>query len=196
MYSYYIFYKPYLTLCQFSPEGDKMTLGNYLKGLAKDIYPVGRLDYDSEGMLLLTDDKALNNQLLNPRFAHSRTYYVQVEGEITLQALQQLQQGVTITIDGKPHHTKKAGAVWLESEPQLPEREPPIRFRKNVPTSWIALTLTEGKNRQVRRMTAAVGFPTLRLVRYSIGALTIDGMQSGEYKKFGPEVKAGLLKKV
>ena len=182
MPKYYIFYKPYLVLSQFSPEGDKQTLANFFPNVSKSVYPVGRLDYDSEGLLLLTDDKSLTNQLLHPSFAHKRTYYVQVEGEITLQALKQLQQGVTISIDGKPHQTKKAEAEILLDDPKLPERNPPIRVRKNIPTSWIALTLTEGKNRQVRRMTAAVGFPTLRLVRYCMGKMTIDGIQPGTFK--------------
>ncbi len=195
MYSYYVFYKPYLTLCQFSPEGDKQTLAHFFDGISKDIYPVGRLDYDSEGLLLLTDDKALTNKLLNPEFAHERTYLVQVEGTITEEAIKKLNEGVVITIDGKPYHTKKATAKILEIPPVLPERIPPIRFRKNVPDSWISLTLIEGKNRQVRRMTAAVGFPTLRLVRYSIGDVTIDGFYAGEFKLFGAAIKAGLTSK-
>ncbi len=193
MHKYYIFYKPYLTISQFSPEGEKVTLAQHLPGLAKDVYPVGRLDHDSEGLLLLTDDKALTNQLLNPSFAHKRTYYAQVEGAITPEAIARLQNGVTISIDGKQYLTKKAGAVLLPQEPTLPERNPPIRFRKNIPTSWVAITLTEGKNRQVRRMTAAVGFPTLRLVRYSIGAVTIDGLEPGTHRLYNDEVKRLLL---
>ena len=178
-------------MSQFSPEGDKQTLANYFPGISKNIYPVGRLDYDSEGLLLLTDDKALTNELLHPSNAHQRTYYVQVEGEMTLDALKQLQQGVTISIDGKPYKTKKAKAEILLYDVVLPERNPPIRFRKNTPTSWIALTLTEGKNRQVRRMTAAVGFPTLRLVRYSMGKINIDGLQPGDHKILDEEIIKG-----
>ena len=195
MHSYYIFYKPYLTISQFSPEGDKTTLAHHLPSIAKDVYPVGRLDHDSEGLLLLTNDKAITNQLLNPSFAHKRTYYVQVEGTITQEAIDKLENGVTITIDGKPYFTKKAEVKLLEQEPQLPPRNPPIRYRKNVPDSWVGITLTEGKNRQVRRMTAAVGFPTLRLVRYAIGSVTIDGMQSGDCKVFDASIKSRLLNK-
>lgn len=182
-------------MSQFSAEGDKQTLAHYLTNIPKDVYPVGRLDYDSEGMLLLTNDKALNHQLLDPKHAHERTYYVQVDGAITDKALQQLCKGVRIAIDGKQHTTKPAIAIRLSDEPQLPSRNPPIRYRKEIPTSWIALTLTEGKNRQVRRMTAAVGFPTLRLVRYAIGNVTIDDIQPGEYKLFGEEIKQKLLRK-
>jgi 23S rRNA pseudouridine2457 synthase len=116
-----------------------------------------------------------------------------VEGAITPEAIARLQNGVTISIDGKQYLTKKAGAVLLPQEPTLPERTPPIRFRKNIPTSWVAITLTEGKNRQVRRMTAAVGFPTLRLVRYSIGAVTIDGLEPGTHRLYNDEVKRLLL---
>ena len=196
MLQYYLFYKPYQVLSQFSPEGDKQTLADFFSGLSKDVYPVGRLDYDSEGLLLLTNDKQLTQQLLEPRFAHQRTYYVQVEGSISDEALMQLRKGVTISIDGKKHLTKPAIATLITTEPSLPDRNPPIRFRKDIPTSWIALTLTEGKNRQVRRMTAAVGFPTLRLVRYSIGKVTVEGMQPGEVLEMDQSSKQLLLAKV
>jgi 23S rRNA pseudouridine2457 synthase len=179
MFSYYLFYKPYQVLSQFSPEGEKQTLAHFLPGLQKNIYPVGRLDYDSEGLLVLTNDKQLTHRLLSPEFAHSKTYLVQVEGAITTQAIQQLQQGVTINVNG-PYKTLPATAGIVDTEPNLPERNPPIRFRRNIPTSWLRLSITEGKNRQVRKMTAAVGFPTLRLVRYSIGHITIEGMQPGD----------------
>ncbi len=195
MHKYYIFYKPYLTISQFSPEGDKVTLAQHLPDIAKNVYPVGRLDHDSEGLLLLTDDKPLTNQLLNPEFGHKRTYYVQVDGAITPDAIAQLKKGVTITIDGKQHLTKKAEVVLLNEEPLLPERNPPIRVRKSIPVSWIAITLTEGKNRQVRRMTAAVGFPTLRLVRYAIGGITIAGIQPGQFRVYDASIKALLLHK-
>ena len=127
----------------------------------KDVYPIGRLDYDSEGLLILTNDKQLNHRLLNPSFAHMREYWVQVDGAINDNAINILQQGVSINIDGKLYNTKPAIAMLL-SDPIVCERDPPIRFRKDIPTSWISLILTEGKNRQVRKMTAAVGFPTLR----------------------------------
>ncbi len=180
---HYLIYKPFGMLSQFSKEGDKPTLADLPHVLRRDVYPVGRLDADSEGLLLLTSDKTVNHRLLDPRFAHPRTYYVQVDGAITDEAIQQLVDGVTITIDGKPHNTLPAQAQRLPDEPDLPARNPPVRFRANIPTSWIALTLTEGKNRQVRKMTAAVGFPTLRLVRWSIGHLTAAGMRPGEVRE-------------
>ena len=194
MLQYYLFYKPFNVLSQFSPEGDKKTLAHFFPVIAKDVYPVGRLDYDSEGLLLLTNDKALTHQLLEPRFAHKRTYYIQVDGLITDDALKQLATGVKISINGTAHHTKPCIAKRI-NDPSLPDRNPPIRYRKEIPTSWIALTLTEGKNRQVRRMTAAVGFPTLRLVRYSIGEVTIEGMQPGGIIEMSTEVKNLLMKK-
>jgi len=172
-------------LTQFSGEGPTLaTLGEF----PKEVYPVGRLDKDSEGLLLLTDDKSLNHQLLNPRFAHQRTYYVQVEGIPTPEALAQLQAGVTIQVDGKAYRTKPALAKLLEDAPILPDRDPPIRYRASIPDRWLALTLIEGKNRQVRKMTAAVGFPTLRLVRYSMEKITLDGMGVGEVRELSQEV--------
>ncbi|GAB3166978.1 pseudouridine synthase [Telluribacter humicola] len=169
-------------LSQFSREGDKPTLADLDFTFPKDIYPVGRLDADSEGLLLLTNDNHLKTRLLEPRNRHYRTYYVQVEGLITEEACEKLSQGVSISINGKTYQTLPARAVVIE-EPQLPERNPPIRFRQNIPTSWVSLSLYEGKNRQVRRMTAAVGFPTLRLVRWAIGNTLLDTMQPGEVKE-------------
>ncbi len=177
-FSYYIIYKPFQVLSQFSKEGDKKTLGDYFN-VEKDVYPVGRLDYDSEGLLILTNDKLLNHRLLNPNFKHSREYYVQVDGSITIDAINKLQLGVNITIDGKIYKTKPATARVLEN-PVVYERNPLIRFRKDIPTSWIGLTLTEGKNRQVRKMTASVGFPTLRLIRKSIESICLDEMKPGD----------------
>ena len=193
---YFLFYKPYQVLCQFSPEGEKRTLAHFFPALPKNIYSVGRLDYDSEGLLILTDDKLLTARLLDPSFAHVRTYYVQVEGEVTEEAIKKLSAGVLINVDGKQYKTRPAMVSILKEEPHLPARVPPIRFRKNVPTSWLSLTITEGKNRQVRKMTAAVNFPTLRLVRYSIGTTDIDGMQPGEYREMSGEVVPQLLKKM
>jgi len=179
MFQYILFYKPYQVLCQFSPEGDKKTLAQFLPDIAKDIYPVGRLDYDSEGLILLTNDKSVNQELLNPKKKHERSYWVQVEGDITKDATKALEKGVQIQIDGKIHLTLPARANKISVPAGLPDRDPPIRFRISVPTSWIRLTLTEGKNRQVRRMTAAVGFPTLRLIRCDIGALDIGYLKPG-----------------
>ena len=160
-----------------------------------DIYPVGRLDYDSEGLLILTNDKKLNHSLLNPSFMHQREYWVQVEGFITTKAIEQLQNKVTITINGKKYRTQKCEASIFDQEPKVYERNPPIRFRKNVPTSWIKLVLSEGKNRQVRKMTAAVGFPTLRLIRYRIENCTIEGLHPGEMRVLKqPEMHKLLFK--
>lgn len=175
---YYLIYKPYGILSQFSEEGEKKGLGR-LYEFPKDVYPVGRLDADSEGLLIITNDTRLNQRLLNPKYAHPRTYNIQVEGTIHDEAIEQLRDGVTITVEGKKHHTRRALCEHI-APPLLPERNPPIRFRKSVPDSWISLTLTEGKNRQVRKMTAAVGFPTLRLVRVRIGDLEMPEMASGK----------------
>lgn len=180
-YQYLLFYKPFQVLCQFSAEGDKKTLADFLE-VSKDIYPVGRLDYDSEGVVMLTNDKSINAQMLMPRKGHEREYWVQLEGAITEKAIKQLINGVAIRVDGKEYQTLPAKAHILDAEPELSPRVPPIRFRANIPTSWISLSLTEGKNRQVRRMTAAVGFPTLRLVRWRIGKLTLEGLEPGDYR--------------
>ena len=150
--------------------------------VAPDIYPVGRLDYDSEGLLILSNDKALNHRLLNPVFAHQREYWVQVEGEISGQAIHQLQEGVAIPIDGGPYITRRCVAQILR-DPETPQRIPPIRYRKNIQTSWISLTLKEGKNRQVRKMTAAVGYPTLRLIRVKIESINLAPLLPGEIKE-------------
>lgn len=174
-------------MSQFSPEGDKKTLKDYFN-VPTDVYPVGRLDYDSEGLLLLTNDKSLNNRLLNPTYEHEREYWVQVDGAIDETAISQLEKGVTISINGKTYHTLPSKASVFSGEPPLPERTPPIRFRKEIPAPWISLTLWEGKNRQVRRMTAAVGFPTLRLVRYRIEKLDLGDLQPGEMRELSREV--------
>ncbi|NIJ53552.1 pseudouridine synthase [Dyadobacter arcticus] len=163
-------------LSQFTREGEHATLADLGVDFKKDIYPVGRLDTDSEGLLLLTNDNYLKTKLLEPRNKHTRTYYVQVEGAATDEACEILNAGVSIAIDGKKYITLPANAHLID-EPFLPEREPPIRFRKSIPTSWISLTLREGKNRQVRKMTAGVGFPTLRLVRWSIGKISLADKQ-------------------
>lgn len=176
---YFIIYKPYLVLSQFSPMDGKQTLANYFK-VPKDVYPVGRLDYDSEGLLILTNDKQLNNRLLNPLFAHEREYWVQVDGAITHEAIAQLQKGTSINIDGKQYRTKPCKATLFAQPPIVPERNPPIRFRKEIPAPWLQLVLKEGKNRQVRKMTASVGFPTLRLIRHRIEKLTIDALLPGQ----------------
>ena len=176
---YFQIYKPFQVLSQFSAEGNKQTLMDFFK-VPKDVYPVGRLDYDSEGLLLLTNDKALNHQLLHPKFEHTRSYWVQVDGAIDATAIDQLQKGLDINIDGKIYHTKKLIAKIFENPPTTIARNPPIRFRKEIPAPWIELILSEGKNRQIRKMTAKIGFPTLRLIRYSIEGLSLNQMQPGE----------------
>ena len=170
-------------LSQFSREGDKQTLADLDFDFPGDVYPVGRLDADSEGLLLLTNDKQLNHRLLNPKFRHNRTYYVQVDGALTDEACQRLSAGVTIAVDGKLYHTLPANARILLPEPDLPARTPPIRYRASIPTSWLSISLHEGKNRQVRKMTAAVGFPTLRLVRWAIERLTASTMTPGQVRE-------------
>lgn len=182
MHRYFIVYKPYDTLCQFHDEAGRPTLKELYR-FPNDVYPVGRLDRDSEGLLLITNDKHLNHRLLNPSFRHRREYWVQVEGTVTDEALTTLSTGVTITVDGERYRTLPAHAHRLAIPPSLPPRYPPIRFRKSVPDSWLSLTLIEGKNRQVRKMTAAVGFPTLRLVRVAIEELQLENMQVGEVKE-------------
>ena len=181
-FRYLLFHKPFQVLSQFSREGGKRTLADFFPQLDKDIYPVGRLDYDSEGLLLLTNDKRLTHLLLDPSQAHPRTYWVQVEGLLTEEALRQLRTGVSLSINGRQHRTLPAQAMTMAA-PEVPERNPPIRHRAHIPTSWLALTLTEGKNRQVRRMTAAVGFPTLRLIRAAIGAVQLGNLQPGQWRE-------------
>jgi len=188
MHRYFIVYKPYLTHTRFStPEGTGSdepvkTLRDFFS-VPKDVYPVGRLDHDSEGLLLLSSDPALNHRLLDPAFQHEREYWVQVEGDINQQAIDQLQKGVSIQVDGKQYQTRPCQAGLFSQLPALPERNPPIRERKAIAAPWIHITLTEGKNRQVRRMTAAVGHPTLRLVRYRIGDISLGNMLPGNIKE-------------
>ena len=166
-------------LAQFSEDGDRPTL-KALGDLPSDVYPVGRLDADSEGLLVLTNDKRLNHLLLDPKFKHSRTYLVQVDGDISSDALDHLKSGVEIRVNKKDVRTKRARARKMDLPDWVPERDPPVRYRANIPTSWIELTLFEGKNRQVRRMTAKVGFPTLRLIRSQVESLSIDKMSPGD----------------
>ncbi|HEV2987636.1 MAG TPA: pseudouridine synthase [Candidatus Angelobacter sp.] len=174
-FRYILFNKPFGVVSQFSGEAN--TLKDFIK--VKDVYPVGRLDHDSEGLLLLTNDGDLQHRLSEPKFGHPRTYWAQVEGIPAEKALRQLAAGVVI----QGYRTRPAQVRLLAEEPDLPPRIPPIRYRKNVPTAWIELILTEGRNRQVRRMTAAVGHPTLRLVRFAIGDLRLEGLQPGQWRE-------------
>ena len=191
-YRYILFYKPYNVLCQFTDESAaqrdtgeptvaRLTLKDYIP--VPDVYPVGRLDQDSEGLMLLTNDGGLQHRLSDPKFQHPRTYWVQVERIPDEAALHQLRSGVTI----KGYRTRPAQVCRLDPEPSLPPRDPPIRFRKNVPTAWLELTLTEGRNRQVRRMTASVGFPTLRLVRVGIDHLRLTDLTPGGWRELTGE---------
>jgi 23S rRNA pseudouridine2457 synthase len=180
MNRYFIIYKPYLVLSQFTSDSEKHRTLKDIFNVPQDVYAVGRLDNDSEGLLILTNDKELNHRLLHPSFYHEREYWVQVDGAITTEAIDNLQRGVLITIDGKPYRTKPCKVKLLDPAPAVGERIPAVRFRKNIPTSWISITLIEGKNRQVKRMTSRVGFPTLRLIRYRIEDIALDDIKPGE----------------
>ena len=171
-----LFNKPYGVLSQFTPEAGHPALNGF--GFPPGVYAAGRLDHDSEGALLLTDDGRLIKRLLDPKNAHPRTYLAQVDGEITDEALQKLRKGVVI----KGYRTRPCKAEKVLPPEDLWERVPPIRYRANIPTSWVRLTLTEGKNRQVRHMTATVGFPTLRLIRVQIGNLSLGSLQPGKWR--------------
>lgn len=193
MHRYFIIHKPYNMLSQFTREGNRTSLKD-LYNFPSDVYPLGRLDADSEGLLVLTSDTQLNNLLLNPAFKHKRTYLVQVEGELTDEALDILSGGITIYVKGKMHKTLPAIAEKVQQPVWLTERNPPVRYRKSIPTSFLTLTLNEGKNHQVRKMTAATGFPTLRLIRIAIEQLQLEGLGPGEVKELGRTEIYRLLK--
>lgn len=190
-----LFYKPFGVLSQFSEglhPGRHETLAAF-GPFPKDVYPVGRLDADSEGLLLLTNDNALKHRLLDPRFRHPRTYLAQVERIPSQESISTLTNG-SLVLDGKA--ALPAEALVLKEEPPLPPRSNPIRFRKNVPTAWLEITLHEGRNRQVRRMAALVGHPVLRLVRIRVGPLTIEGLSPGKKKALSTEENARLYKSI
>ena len=176
------FHKPYGVLSQFTPDQPgQRTLAEF--GFPKDVFPIGRLDQDSEGLILLGNEREWVDRLLDPRHGHPRTYFVQVEGLPGSEALLKLARG---GIDLKGHRTLPCKARELDPQPDFPPRDPPVRFRKSVPDRWIELVLTEGKNRQVRRMTAAVGHPTLRLLRVAIGNLSLDPLPRGQWRELSP----------
>lgn len=182
------FHKPYGVLSQFTADGSaNQTLARF--GLPSGIYPIGRLDADSEGLLLLGDEAALNEKLLHPRHAHPRTYWAQVERVPTLESMARLRKGLTI----QGYRTRPCRAWTLDPQPDLPPREPPIRYRRNVPTCWVGLELVEGKNRQVRRMTAAIGHPTLRLLRVQFNRLPLGDLAPGKWRVLGPRERQLVL---
>lgn len=179
MPKYFILHKPYGVLSQFTKEiPEHRTLGD-LYDFPKGIYPVGRLDKDSEGLLILTNDGRLTHQLLDPKFQHRRTYWVQVEGSPAANDLNTLSKGVKIKLKKGYYDTLPVEVQNIDNEIVIEDRNPPVRFRKSIPTTWLALTLTEGKNRQVRKMCAAVGFPVLRLIRVSIENLVLNDLPIG-----------------
>ena len=171
------FNKPYGVICQFSPSGEKPTLKSFIA--QPNVYPVGRLDTDSEGLLLLTDDGRLQASIADPRHKASKTYWVEVEGSPTEADLQPLRWGVDLS----DFVTRPAMLNVMQSPPDLWPRVPPVRFRKDIPTAWLEITITEGKNRQVRRMTAKIGFPTLRLVRVAVGGWVLGDLAPGAWRE-------------
>ena len=171
-----LFNKPYGVICQFSRDGLHPTLADYI--VLPDFYPAGRLDTDSEGLLVLTDDGQLQHRITDPKHKLAKIYWVHVEGVPGEDALEKLRRGVTLS----DFTTQPAGVNRIDEPANLWPRDPPIRERKNIPTRWLELTIREGKNRQVRRMTAAVGLPTLRLIRYRIGEWTLDGLEPGKWR--------------
>ncbi|TXF88585.1 pseudouridine synthase [Neolewinella aurantiaca] len=188
---YYLINKPYGMLSQFTREAPGHRVLGDLFPFPKDVYPVGRLDRDSEGLLILTNDRKLNEALLHPKNKHGRTYWARVEGVPDPEKLRELERGVTIRAKGKTHQCAPLRTRILSDEEteNLPERVPPVRYRKSVPDAWLELTLTEGKNRQVRKMCAAVGLPVLRLIRVGIESLSLSEL-AGETVK---EVDSGWL---
>jgi 23S rRNA pseudouridine2457 synthase len=186
-FHYLLFYKPYGVLTQFTDPAGRPTLKPFIP--ISGVYPVGRLDAESEGLLLLTDDGELAHRLIDPRFAHPRTYLAQVERIPDEKALERLRRGVRI----QGRRTRPA-EVERVAEPSVPPRSVPIRFRKSVPTTWLKITLREGRNRQVRKMTAAVGHPTLRLIRIGIGPLRLEGLTSGEWREMTSGERTELMK--
>ena len=169
--------KPFGVICQFSPDAGRQTLRDFLP--QRDIYPAGRLDADSEGLVVLTAEGPLQHVISDPRHKLPKTYYVQVEGTVTEKALATLRAGVTLT----DYKTRPAGARTVDEPEWLWARVPPIRVRREIPTAWLELTLQEGRNRQVRRMTAAVGLPTLRLIRYAVGIWNLAGLEPGAWRE-------------
>ncbi len=189
---YFAFHKPYGFLSQFTDEGRWKGLAT-LSLFPPNVYPIGRLDADSEGLLLLSSDSSINARLLHPKKKHKRSYLVQVEGEISDEAIRALRGPLHLNYKGKTHRTALAEVKRIAEPEFLEDRDPPVRFRKSVPSSWIELVLTEGKNRQVRKMTAHVGFPTLRLLRQSIEGISIAQLPQGAMKEYSKKEFEELL---
>jgi 23S rRNA pseudouridine2457 synthase len=190
LFQYFAIYKPYGMVSQFSPEGERLTLKDLDYKFPKNVYPLGRLDADSEGLLLLTSDPSVNKKLLDPKQKHKRTYLVMLDGKIDEEKADKLRAGVEISIDGKKWKTSRAGVeiILPEKLPALPEVELPIKKRNFEKISWINISVTEGKNRQIRRMTASLGLPTLRLIRTSIENLALPSFIPGGVTRLeGPE---------
>ncbi len=179
--NYYIIYKPYKIISQFTSSHKKKCLDSLNFIFPKDVYPLGRLDENSEGLLILTNDKSLNFKLLNPEFEHKRIYLVQLQGIVTPEALKQIEAGVTIALDAGEYNTKPCKVKQVREPENLPARAHPVS--ENLPTSWIELTLTEGKYHQVRKMTAGVGFPCIRLIRIAIEDIRLESMQPGDVRE-------------
>jgi 23S rRNA pseudouridine2457 synthase len=181
---YFVFNKPYDVLSQFTREAGHQSIADFFILDLKDVYPIGRLDKDSEGMLLLTNDKSLNSALLSPKALKTKTYLVQVEGKLDKTAISKLSEGIRITIDKKEYTTLPAKVKMVDEPKHLWERNPPVRYRKEIPTTWAEISIKEGKNRQIRRMFAAVGFPVLRLVRIAVENLVLDRILPGDVQEF------------
>jgi len=180
MFRYFAIHKPYGMLSQFTRDGENKSLADLNYKFPKDVYPIGRLDSDSEGLLLLSNDPSINKTLLDPGNEHWRSYLVQVEGSINDDACNLIRSGIIVNIKGKPYKSIPCKAKPVSIPASIDERVPPVRFRKSIPTSWLSIEMREGKNRQVRKMTAAAGFPTLRLLRVGIEEILLGDMKSGE----------------
>ena len=189
---YYIINKPFQVLSQFTNEDEKQCLKDHFK-VPSDVYPVGRLDYDSEGLLILTNDNHLKNFVLNPKTKTQKVYYVQVENTPKRDNLNTLENGVVLNIKGKDYKTAKCKINFLPKELEMPERNPPIRFRATIPTTWLEFFISEGKNRQIRKMTAKINCPTLRIVRYGIGGVNLDILEGKRIKELKREEIYALL---
>jgi 23S rRNA pseudouridine2457 synthase len=184
-----MFHKPYGVLTQFTDQAGRRTLKEFIT--VPSVYPVGRLDHDSEGLLLLTDDGSLQHRLSDPKFEHPKTYWVQVERVPSAESMARLAAGVEI----QSYRTRPAVVRLIDGEPDgLAPRDPPVRFRKTVPTGWLEVTIAEGKNRQVRHMTAAIGHPTLRLIRVALGPLQLGALKVGEWRELAAGERAVLIR--